>query len=158
VISSEQIGDAISSLRGALDERIEAKSRIGLEVQQIERELALLIELGRLRGLLPEATNGELPIENLPAGVPTAQLSEVVITLLKRRGQPMHIQDLVAAVRGAGAAIPGRGEPANLITHIRTHPEIVRPVRGMYGLREWGLSDGASAPRRRRRRRVMKAR
>jgi hypothetical protein len=65
----------------------------------------------------------------------------------------MHIQDLLARVREAGVEIPGRGTSANLIASISSNPAIVRPVRGMYGLREWGLNDRPTLKKRRAARR-----
>ena len=152
-ITSEQINDAISFLSRELDEKREGQARLNSDIQRSERELALLLELARVRGVSTSSEpTGVLDIRNESADGARSSLADVVVAILRRRSQPMHIQELLRTVRDAGVAIPGKGEPANLIAHIRTHTEIVRPVRGMYGLREWGLVDGVPVTMRSRRR------
>jgi len=144
----------------ALKERIAAgRAQVaGLteELRRNERELQLLQEIMRLR-------DDDIEVDQLPPLIETegvtppvaavteqrdgVRLADAVVEILRKHGQQMHIQELTAAVREAGLQIPGRGDPANLIAHIRTHPSIVRPVRGMYGLREWGLVEKPPLPR-----------
>ncbi len=149
-IPTDQIAEAVAALRIAVEAKRLAISRLTEDLQRAERELNLLSELARLRDQSDGSVDSPPP---QTASVPLGSTNDsngpasAVLDLLRRRGQPMHIQDLVAGVRDAGVAIPGRGEPANLIAHIRTHPDIVRPVRGMYGLREWGLVEAPKGTR-----------
>ena len=129
------------------------------ELRRAEREVQLITELIRVRSEDGDAASGgpSAPIVTEPpdsaADIQEPRLAEAVVEVLRRHGKAMHIQELTAAVRRAGIPIPGRGESANLIAHIRPHPEVVRPVRGVYGLREWGIEEAVPRPRPRRRRR-----
>jgi len=149
-ITLEQIAESVAALRSEVEVKRAEIARLSDDVQRSERELTLLVELGRLRDPAGSPTLGvqNRTAEAVPSAVNgTTTLAGAVLDLLRRRGQPMHIQELVSGVRDSGVSIPGRGEPANLIAHIRTHPDIVRPVRGMYGLREWGLADRPVRPK-----------
>jgi hypothetical protein len=80
---------------------------------------------------------------------------EAVARELASAGRPVHISDLMRLLREAQVQIPGAGTQANLITHLRRDPRLVRPSRGMYGLAAWGLENMPMvAGRKRRRRRV----
>jgi len=61
------------------------------------------------------------------------------IAELDREKRPLHISELMQALRDRGVEIPGQGEPANLIAHLTKDERIVRPSRGMYALALWGL-------------------
>jgi hypothetical protein len=148
-ISVEQLLASISALRDRGETRRRELSSLADEVQRIDRELQLLIEVARLRGVVDDASEGTASPE-APDTTPKAGLIEVVLSILRQNGKPMHIQDLFSAVYERGVVIPGKGEPANLISHIRLAPAIVRPVRGMYGLREWGLADKPATSKRRK--------
>lgn len=138
-----------------------------------ERELVLLTELGRLRGVteinglnhngvargepLLEPEGGLMRRSTSERGVPTRRdaLVQTAIDLLREHGEPMPIRSLMAELVSRGAPIPGRGEQANLISVITRVPEIVRPHRGVYGLREWNIdgapaTDGGRSPRARK--------
>lgn len=135
-----------------------AKSRASAAADSLrnaERELALLLELGRLRGASPELAEKEADSAN---AAPVITFSEsrssrssdrdalvgAVVDVLKESGEPMAIRPLMAAVVERGAPIPGRGEQANLISVIRRVPEIQRVSRGIYGLAEWNQVGGES--------------
>lgn len=151
-ISTDQISESVAELRRQVESlRAQIAGQME-ELQRAERELALMTELARLRTTPdgPAGTPEQLLADvAAPNGTGATRLIEAVLAALRFRGQAMHIQELVASVKDAGVEIPGKGEPANLISHIRNHPEIVRPVRGMYGLREWGLTERAAISRRR---------
>jgi len=128
------------------------------ELRRAEREVQLITEVIRVRNEEGEEAKPPRSVPIVPEQPDLAvdsqkpRLAEAVVEVLRRHGKVMHIQELTAAVRRAGIPIPGRGESANLIAHIRPHPEVVRPVRGVYGLREWGIEEAVPRPRRRRRR------
>jgi hypothetical protein len=149
-ISTQQLLASISALRNRGEARRRELAALADESQRIDRELQLLLEIARLRGVSEDASEGATSFETTDAS-PSAGLIEAVTSILRQNGKPMHIQDLFSAVHDRGVVIPGKGEPANLISHIRLAPTIVRPVRGMYGLREWGLTDKPATPKRKRR-------
>ena len=158
MIDGMLLTDSISSLQSQVDARKADLKRLSEELQHSERELQLLIELARLRGIPVEASlagNAERPTSVSEPAIDghDNQLQEAVIQILRGSGTPMHIQDLLARVREAGVEVPGRGTSANLIASISSNPAIVRPVRGMYGLREWGLTDRPTLEKRRAARR-----
>ena len=66
-------------------------------------------------------------------------LLAAVIDVLTERGEPTYIGDLMTALHERSVEIPGSGQQANVIAHISRDERIVRPQRGFYGLREWGL-------------------
>jgi hypothetical protein len=83
---------------------------------------------------------------------------QAVVRELATAGRPLHISDLMRLLSEAHVQVPGAGTQANLITHLRRDPRLVRPSRGMYGLSEWGLENmPATRERKRRRKRVRSA-
>jgi hypothetical protein len=172
-ITDDALREAIEAAEEEVGEQRESLRRADERHRGAERELALLVELARLRGL-PDyhTTNGdsfERGAEKGGSGSPsltygssrrvgaTARdvLVSDVIDVLGEHGEPMPIRALMAEVVSRGASIPGRGEQANLISVITRVPEITRPARGMYGLSEWNLVGNPPSrehlPRRRRR-------
>lgn len=162
-ISDKALSEAVQLATAEVDAAQERLTRADEELRAAERELALLVELGRLRKWRSGAANGEGPAsdERLAASAldsppPVATrtprrdaLVQTVIDILREHGEPMPIRALMAEVESRGAPIPGRGEQANLISVITRVPDIRRPARGMYGLREW-QRDGAPTPAARR--------
>lgn len=147
-----------------------ARSRLGAA----RRERDLLVELGRLRGVRREALEEIAGAEGRGSGNGTApsareprrpgpqnaefdtrrELRSCLLAILHERGEPVQIGELMSAVLERGATIPGRGDQANLISFVRRHDEFVRPARGYYGLREWGLEDARPKTSTKRRRRA----
>jgi hypothetical protein len=70
---------------------------------------------------------------------------EAVITALAESRKPVHVSELMRVLAQSAVRLPGAGRQANLISHMRRDARIVRPSRGMYALREWGLEDMVSA-------------
>ena len=146
MIDETVLTESIGALRTDIEARRAELRTLSEALQHAERELQLMVELAHLRGIPVDgepAADGDGAsslLERAP-GAEENQLQEAVIGILRAAGTPIHIQDLLARVRESGAEIPGRGTSANLIGSISSNPAIVRPVRGMYGLREWGLSD-----------------
>jgi hypothetical protein len=113
------------------------------EIHRLEQELRLMRELKSVRqGLIRPIADGDTAspvVMGAMGGYDT--LTAGVLDILTLNGSPMHIQDLATAVRQRGLRIPGKGANANLIAHIRSCDEIVRPVRGMYAVRHLGFAD-----------------
>ena len=154
VLDDGAIAGSIELLAERVRTRRDEIASLSEELRRAEKELELLLELARLGGIGrhgDSALAGVAPSSAVRSagraegGTDRARLVQAVVDVLRVKGSPMHIQDLVAGVRHAGVEIPGRGSSANLIAHIRTDDAIVRPVRGMYGLREWGLREKASS-------------
>jgi hypothetical protein len=161
VLSKETLERSIEEVAETVRVRVEDVNAARLRLGEAQRELRLLTELAELRGVdlsaanlaLVELTgepepNGEGSTRRAPSVSKSALLNAVVETL-EERGEPMQIQDLMAAVREREVKIPGKGVQANLIAYISRDPRVVRPRRGFYGLAEWGLKD--TTPKRRRR-------
>jgi hypothetical protein len=162
-ITDDALRQAIAAAQRKVDDEQQCLRKAEEHLRTAERELALLTELGRLRGLGEMSAgngaavaDGDAPLRSQlsltrPSGAhraaPTRRdaLIETVIEILREHGEPMPIRNLMADLVSRGAPIPGRGEQANLISVITRVPEIVRPHRGVYGLREWKL-EGAATP------------
>lgn len=158
-ITDDALRQAIAAGEAKVAEQREKLRRVEERHREAERELTLLLELARLRGLPNyHATNGDgskREAEETGSGLPSVTyrsspgsrasardaLVWEVIDVLRNHGKPMPIRALMADVVLRGASIPGRGEQANLISVITRVPAITRPARGMYGLSEWKL-DG----------------
>ena len=165
MITKETLEQSIQEARQAVQGSHGEVSRAQSRLAEAERELKLLAELARLRGWeMPGLVDGGSERAQAvtsdssgqsrgrtPSPTRTALLS-AVIEILAERGTPMQIRELMDAVQQRGVAIPGSGQQANLIAHISRDDRIVRPQRGFYGLREWGISDVAPKQRKRRRR------
>jgi hypothetical protein len=158
-ITDKALREAISAAETKVAEQRDKIRLVEESLRGAERELVLLVELGRLRGLHSQsATNGvsaasgaEGTDSNLPqvtygssssSSAPGREaLVRTVIDVLREQGEPMPIRALMAEVVSRGAHIPGRGEQANLISVITRVPEIIRPHRGVYGLRGQNLGS-----------------
>jgi hypothetical protein len=164
LLSKETLQKSIEDAAKVIRAREEDVNTARLRLGEAERELKLLIELAQIRGVeLPEAVRSTRGASadshpNIGTGVSRtpsrskSALLNTVIEILAAHGEPMQIQDLMAAVRERQVPIPGQGVQANLIAYISRDPRIVRPRRGYYGLSEWGLKDTTPKPKRRRRR------
>lgn len=163
----QSIREATDSVRDRERAFVVAQNGLG----DAQRELRLLLELAELRGLDIEsrrglmhgspaeaAANGSLrEASGLPASSTKSALLSAVVEILAEQGAPMQIRELMAAVQRRGVAIPGSGQQANLIAHISRNDRIVRPRRGYYALRDWGIEDAKPASGSKRRRSVKNA-
>ena len=165
-ITDDALREAIAAAQTRVGVEQERFSQAEERLRAAERELALLAELGRLRGLadLPGENRAgsedrqetgrvamNLPRSLMVHGAAPARrdaLVQTVIAILREHGKPMPIRALMAEVVSRGAPIPGRGEQANLISVITRVPKIARRERGVYGLREWDLDGTTSAAQR----------
>jgi hypothetical protein len=167
----------------ALAEALEAVrariSRADQDRAELERTIAVAREEERLLERLIALRRGANPLEAVTASEATARRAgpgsapiehapparrlghpavEAVVRELGNAGRAVHISDLMRLLREAQVEIPGAGSQANLITHLRRDPRLVRPSRGMYGLAEWGLENMARTKQRKRRRRRVHSR
>jgi hypothetical protein len=164
VLSKQVLEETIGEAAKRVSAREEELNAVRIRLADAERELRLLAELAEMRGV-------ELPDDARPAGAGAdpvgngsesramsrsprskASLLGAVVEILEAQGEPMQIRDLMAAVKERGVPIPGKGQQANLIAHISRDERIVRPRRGFYALREWGLAEARPKKRRTRRR------
>jgi hypothetical protein len=121
---------------------------------QARREAHLLGELLAVR-------NGDETRTAVSAGGAKARAStkatrhpavEQSLRELEQAGKPLHISELMRLLAARDVPIPGAGEQANLIAHLTRHPEVVRPSRGMYALRGWGVTESPPLKRATRKR------
>lgn len=128
------------------------------EMGKRKKEIALLDELIALKTDVGQPPQDE---SDRPVAKPRRKHTDVVENakaILLDVGRPLHISELHRVFLERGFLIPGQGTDANLISHLRRSPEIVRIKRGFYA-----LADPSDEPRRperqvrnRRRRRVRK--
>lgn len=146
--SLEQEVDEISQQIAGLQERLKpARERLELVRQLMNLE----------NGLAPTADAAPGPSEKRQAAVPQHRASDVaaaVMAILSTSGEPMHVNDIRAAMIEQGLSLPGRGDVANIIVHINK-PEtgIIRSGRGTYALRSWGIDEVPPVTRKRKTRR-----
>jgi HB1, ASXL, restriction endonuclease HTH domain len=118
------------------------------------REEVAYLQILRLRNDEPDSPPHSQSIPEVSASSNGDQpVVRASIQVLEREGRPLHISELMRILQESNVEIPGSGEQANLISYLRRDTNIVRPSRGVYGLRAWGLEDMAPtkrAPKRRR--------
>lgn len=61
--------------------------------------------------------------------------------LLRSVPRPLHVSELRAELVRRGIPIPGRGDEANVIVHLRKCPNVVQTARGTYAYRSLGYAD-----------------
>lgn len=167
MLSNDVLRETIQEAAKAVRSREEDVNVARIHLAEAERELNLLVELAEIREIpLPDEArpSGSPPRGSVTNGAASQQaqrrvpsrgktsLLPAVVEILREHGEPMQIRDLMAAVKERSVPIPGKGQQANLIAHISRDQQIVRPRRGFYALREWGLEDGKSPSRPKRRR------
>lgn len=151
-LSLEALTAAAASVEELLARKREECEGLTNEIKRLERELGLMQELRRIREGNVGSGHSDESSSNAAITMKDDPLTLGVLQILKESGQPVHIQELATRARAVGLRIPGKGANANLIAHIRMCDEIVRPVRGMYALRDWGFVERKRAPRKATRR------
>jgi len=115
---------------------------IQIRLADARRRLMLLYEG------LATVTSSPVPVAS-NIGVSRSVREEVranVEKILRENGKPMRLQDVHAEFIRRGMALPGRGNPTNILAHLSPFERILRMDRGVYGLAEWDLaSDSAKA-------------
>ncbi len=159
-ISEHKIAKALDAARSRVAqhelERIEIERAIAYAKEE-EQLLQRLLDLRR--GVISQVegrTANERRVES-PSSERTVDKGHTavlaVIDELTTTGRSVHISELMRLLGERGIAIPGAGTQANLITHLRRDPRLVRPSRGMYGLAVWGLGNMTPGQRKVRKKR-----
>lgn len=147
-----EISDALSDevLREALSIRERFVGKYRPLLGRAEKESSLIRQLLSLRedrldpersALAPTIALASAGSSPYPSRHPVV---DNVAMILEEEGHPLHISEIMRFLQDRQIELPGRGEQANVIAHIRRDPRFVRPSRGVYGLAAWGLrGDGA---------------
>jgi hypothetical protein len=142
---------AVRERNQVLEARLEQLNQALLSGRREEALLEDLLELRRDGGhaqWTPTASAAATPDASRSKPVEVSHpVVAASIDVLNRAGRPMHIQELMATLKEKEVEIPGSGDQANLISYLRRDSRIVRPARGLYGLRVWGLEDIESKPK-----------
>lgn len=138
--------DATRTRISGIENELAALSRALTAAREEERLFERLLALRR--GAEPSATDSGKAESRVAEQLGTSAAAEpgqsavqAVVRELAAAGRPLHISELMRVLRDHGIRIPGAGTQANLITHLRRDPRLVRPSRGMYGLAAWGLEN-----------------
>jgi len=170
VIDDNTISKALQEVRDRIARAEHDRADLDRVIMAGREEERLLLRLLALRqgDIAEEPSDGEQETNSGRRNLDEARLQnagksatppflQVVVRELATAGRPVHISDLMRRLRELHIEIPGAGSQANLITHLRRDPRIVRPSRGMYGLSAWGLENMPTTIRRRRRRRKVRS-
>jgi hypothetical protein len=163
-----QDGDDLSetlapeALQAALQARERFIATYRTRLARAEQEARLIKQLLTLGNEPPEEEDAVLTLtiaesaEGTPLPRSRHPVVDEVARLIEAEGHPLHISEIMRLLEQRNAALPGRGDQANVIAHIRRDPRFVRPSRGVYGLASWGLRStaGNDGPRRRIKKRV----
>ena len=135
--------DSVRNRNQVLEARLEQLNQALVAGRREEALLEDLLSLRRGEGGPQRARSS--PAAETPKVEVIAEVSHPVVTAsidaLNRAGRPLHIQELMTTLKEKEVQIPGSGDQANLISYLRRDSRIVRPARGLYGLRAWGLVD-----------------
>lgn len=152
VLNESELSEALTAVRDRLqiiEARLEQLEQAAVKARKEEHLLEGLLALRRGDDPSSEPRASlQLPTKN---GAVHADVVEETIALLREEHRPMHISELMASLQEKKVRIPGSGQQANLISYLRRDERIVRPSRGVYGLREWGLKDAIKPKRTRKR-------
>lgn len=163
VLEVADLEAALGAARGRAEWAAQRAKEYEHEAQASQREVELLKGVIALR-------RGEVPgdgfddsrhdLRDRTAGGPQElvaggeftplRVTDAAVRALEDAGKPMHITQLMLAVKEMGAVIPGSGTQANLISHLRRDPRIVRPSRGLYALKVWGMEEYKPETRKKR--------
>jgi len=167
---AEDVRTGDDTLSGeVLDRALAAKRRkiiqLKAELDREEHEAGLLEELLRLRSRSSneaQESAAELFTFSIAGGANVSPSRHAVVDevaeILADEGHPLHINDIMKVLTDLAVPLPGRGDQANVIAHMRRDPRFVRPSRGVYALKEWGLKDHDQDGSTIRRRRVVQQR
>ena len=158
------IANALQEIQARISRAEHERAELDRAIAAAREEEQLLLRLLALRRGIPAAEDGSVVGQiaqadpEQPRSTDTDERSKhpavyAVVRELAQAGRPLHISDLMRILREAQVQIPGAGTQANLITHLRRDPRLVRPSRGMYGLSAWGLENMPTTSHRKRRRR-----
>jgi hypothetical protein len=169
-VSETTIANALEAIRARISHLDRQRAELERALGAAREEERLLLRLLALRrGIAPEANAQAMPGEgpdNFSAKESTRieraeeadhPAVQAVLRELAGAGRPLHLSELMRLLRERQVQIPGAGTQANLITHLRRDPRLVRPSRGMYGLSAWGLENMPTTTRQKRRRKRVRS-
>lgn len=127
-----------------------------IELREVEEQLGAIdakrVELARRAALIRELLGEERAVEEPVTG--TLQFREALRSLLVEARRPLHLDEIRNELAKASVEIPGKGADANIITHLRRVPGVVRAAKGTYVYDQSGdMVDVKQSTRKRRKRR-----
>jgi hypothetical protein len=135
--------EAAKSRVEAIEKKILTLEEILVQTKDEQHLLEALIALRR--GNQPTERSNSKVLAFVPRAVSYEEsnnaVADAAVIVLQDRGRPVHISELMTILEGQNVKLPGQGTQANLISRLRRDERIVRPARGLYALREWGLED-----------------
>lgn len=148
--------ELISQLKWKLDQ---LKSEIQKNQIEIEQRTAIVAEkqeqVERLLKVL-EVEGVKIDRTDLDGIIPVS-LSEIIIKILKDKGEPMHYKQITEAVTQSGHRVQGQNPPATIIALLhRKKEDFVRVGEGLWALKEWGVSIQKKAVKRKKKRRTVR--
>ena len=169
-MNEELIERALEIVRERLSKSEQERAELDRAITAAREEERLLLRLLALRkGAEPaeggattaayvgSATGMENPHETDDIANSKHPAVQAVIRELATAGRSLHISELMRLLHDKHVPIPGAGTQANLITHLRRDPRLVRPSRGMYALAAWGLENMPATVRRKKRKRRVRS-
>lgn len=153
--------ERLQDWKARLEERLtDLDSRLRPLIQDVEKTRQQIQIVQRLILL---QTSGDVPpapppeMKKQPA--PNGSITDVVESILREAGKPLHISEIKARFLELGNVIPGRGTESNLLSYIARYPSrFPRVAKGTYTIREGDESAQAPTGERRPRRRMRRKR
>lgn len=134
------------STRGELAEKLRVISEEATQLEARQRHIQALLALeGSPNSVI-------LSTPEAPTWKGIVSLADEAFKLLQEAGHELHYRDIAAGLLAKGITVPGREPASNLVAHIYNDPRLVRPKRGVYGLKEWFPKGTRSAGTRKKRR------
>lgn len=134
--------DAAARKGQIAEARSEQYAELAAQARQEEEAYLQILRLRNDDGAMePVASSTARASRSVPSNVVVHPVIAASISVLRSENRPLHIGELMRTLREREVEIPGSGEQANLISYLRRDNRIVRPSRGVYALREWGLKD-----------------
>ena len=105
--------------------------------------------LTRNKSLSSNSAGENSGLDDQPSTSGEQNLQTHIEEILKENGEPLHINKLRRLLTKRGAALPGEGEEASIILHLRKgNSKFVRTGKGTYGLRAWDIPEVAPSKKR----------
>ncbi len=159
-LSAEIVRRALENTRyraRQLEEQVAALQKQLSIVQEEETLYERLLLLREGHQTTPDglATRDQKKAPIARAKVPESQhpIVDAVAAILEEEERPLHIAELMLALEERKVELPGAGQQANVISHLRRDSRFIRPARGVYALASSGLPDIPATPRTKQKRR-----
>jgi hypothetical protein len=158
VLGPELVKAAVEAVRRRIELLKEEFDAVRVKLDAAEQEERLLLRLLEFRTGQRVSRVDDQKAAVAPELTDDASRHPALVAAfeeLEKAGRPLHISDLMRLLAGRRIELPGAGTQANLITHLRRDPRIIRASRGMYALASWGIEPEPAQVRRARRRRIL---